>query len=64
LEYSREIFEKYPKIRFYEIISSVSRVVPWGRTYEWTGKQDKGNSRSPEIRLCVLCGSHNKQRLL
>ena len=24
----------------------------------------KGNNRSPKIHLCVLCGSHNKQRLL
>ena len=37
---------------------------PCGRTYEWTGKQDKGKSRSHKINFFVLRGSNNKQRLL
>ena len=32
LEFSPQIFEKYPNIKFYENPSSVSRVVPFGRT--------------------------------
>jgi len=31
LEFQRQIFEKYSKIKFHENPSSGSRVVPWGR---------------------------------
>jgi hypothetical protein len=32
LEYSRPFFEKYPKTKFHENLSSVNRVVPSGQT--------------------------------
>jgi len=32
LEFSRQIFEKYPNIKFDEDLSSRSRVIPCGRT--------------------------------
>jgi hypothetical protein len=41
LEYSRQIFEKYPNIKFHENPSNGSRVVPCGRTC----RHDEANSR-------------------
>jgi len=32
IEFSRQIFEKSSNIKFHKNPSSVSRVVPWGRT--------------------------------
>jgi len=45
LEFCRQIFEKYSNIKFRENPSSVSRVVPCGRT----DRQDKANSRFSQL---------------
>jgi hypothetical protein len=39
LEFSRQIFEKYLRITFYENLSSGSRVVPCGRAGGWRDRQ-------------------------
>jgi hypothetical protein len=41
LEFSRQIFEKYPNIKYRENPSNESRVVPYGRT----DRHDKANGR-------------------
>jgi hypothetical protein len=38
IEFSRQVFEKYSNIKSHKNPSSVSRVVPCGRTDRWTDK--------------------------
>jgi len=39
VEFSRQIFEKYPNVSFHKTLSSGSRVVPCGRTSRQTDRQ-------------------------
>jgi len=45
LQLSRQIFEKYLNIQFYENPTSGSRVVPYVRTDGRTDRHDEANSR-------------------
>jgi hypothetical protein len=45
LEYSRQNFEKYPNIKFYENLSSGSRVFPYRRADGRRDRHNKVNSR-------------------
>jgi len=49
LRFSRQIFEKYPNIKFHENPSTGSRVVPCGQTE----RHDEGNSRFSKFCKCV-----------
>jgi hypothetical protein len=44
LEFFRQIFEKYSKIKFYENSSSGSRIIPCGRTAGRTARHDVASS--------------------
>jgi len=44
LEFSRQIFEKYSNIKFYENPSTGSRVVPCGRTDGLKDRHEEANS--------------------
>jgi len=45
LEFSQQVFEEYPNIKFHVNPSSGSRVVPCGQTDGRTDRHDKANSR-------------------
>jgi len=45
LEFSRQIFEKQPNLKFHENTSSGSPVVPCGQTDKVRERHDKANSR-------------------
>ena len=52
-EFSRQIFEKVPSIKFHQSLSSESRIVPCGQTDRqtegqtngWADRHDEDNSR-------------------
>jgi hypothetical protein len=49
LKISRQIFEMYSYIKFYETLLTGNRVVPCGRADGLTDTHDKANSRFSQI---------------
>jgi len=51
IEFSPQIFEKYPNIKFHESPCSGSRVVPRGLTDGQAGRHDEANSHFTILRM-------------
>ena len=74
LEFSRQVFENYPNIKFHENPSSVSRIVPCGRTdghdeanndfskFDKAPNQDEYYLENNEINItnCHICNSNQE----
>ena len=54
-EFSRQIFEEHSNIKFYENMSSESRVVPSGRRDGWMDARQIDEHDKADIRFSQFC---------